>query len=254
VTLRRPRRAVALAFALGVSALDGLLSRLRGPISVEQHASWMQSTARRVLDGLGIQLVIEGHVPACGLVVSNHLSYLDIAILSAATRSIFISKTEIGAWPFFGMLARMGGTIFLDRRSRVSAGVAAGEIAARLRLGVPVLLFPEGTSTDGSTVLRFYPRLFQPAIETGAPITAAAIRYELNDGLDEHEMCWFGDAGFLTHLWKALEMREFSARIRFGEPRVYADRKIAAADTRNEVVAMRQEWIGAAAAQDRVPA
>jgi len=234
--------------------LDGWRLRLRGPISVEQHARWMQSTARRVLDGLGIHVQIDGEAPACGLVVSNHLSYLDIAILSAANPSIFVSKAEIGAWPFFGMLARMGGTIFLDRKSLVSAAAAAGEISARLRLGVPVLLFPEGTSTDGGTVLRFYTRLFQPAIDAGSPVTAAAIRYVLNDGLDEREMCWFGDAGFLPHLWKALGMSEFSAQVRFGRPRVYADRKNAAAETRSEVVAMRQAWIGAAAPTDTVRA
>jgi 1-acyl-sn-glycerol-3-phosphate acyltransferase len=245
---------VALAFALAVSAFDGFLSRLRGPVSAEQHARWMQSTALRALGGLGIHVQIEGQPPACGLVVSNHLSYLDIAILSAANPSIFVSKAEIGTWPFFGMLARMGGTIFLDRRSRVSAAAAASEIVARMRLGVPVLLFPEGTSTDGSTVLRFYTRLFQPSIDAGAPVTAAAIRYVLNDGLDEREMCWFGDAGFLPHLWKALGLSEFSAQVRFGEPRLYADRKTAAAKTRDEVVAMREERKGAVSARDTVPA
>ena len=254
VTLRAIWRAVALAFALAMCVVRYWLDRLRGPMTLERRALWLQGAARAILRVLDIRSQVEGQPPVCGLVISNHLSYLDIIIISATMPCFFVAKMEIDGWPFFGKAARSGGTIFLDRKSLVSAAAAAGEISARLRLGVPVLLFPEGTSTDGGTVLRFYTRLFQPAIDAGSPVTAAAIRYVLNDGLDEREMCWFGDAGFLPHLWKELGMSEFSAQVRFGRPRVYADRKNAAAETRSEVVAMRQAWIGAAAPTDTVRA
>ena len=81
---------------------------------------------------LGIQLTVEGAVPTHGLVVSNHLSYLDIVILSAAMPCFFVAKAEIGGWPFFGEAARSGGTIFVDRSSRASANSVAEQMAERL--------------------------------------------------------------------------------------------------------------------------
>jgi 1-acyl-sn-glycerol-3-phosphate acyltransferase len=113
----------------------------------------------------------------------------------------------------------------------------------RLQMPIPVLLFPEGTSTDGSQVLPFHSRLIHPATEAGAPITAAAIRYVIEDGTPERELCWFGDALFLPHLWKTLGTAGFSAEVRFGEPRVYPDRRTAAEATHAEIEAMRIEQV-----------
>ena len=129
--------------------------------------------------------------------------------------------------------------MFVDRSSTASAENVAAEIGERLALPVPILFFPEGTSSDGSSVLRFHSRLFEPAIQARAPVTAAAIRYIPADGSEERELCWFGDEAFLPHLWKTLGTVGFIAEIRFGEPHVYAHRREAADRTREEVVAMR---------------
>jgi len=241
VTLRRLRRAVALAFALLLCILRFWLARLRGPLTLERRALWLQQAARGILVSLGIRFHIDGHPPTHGLVVSNHLSYLDIVILSAAMPCFFVSKIEVDGWPFFGKAARSGGTLFLDRSSRASAESVARQIIERLELPVPVLLFPEGTSTDGAQVLRFHSRLIDPATSTGAPITAAAVRYVLEDGMAERELCWYGDEAFVTHLWKVLDVAGFSARVRFGLPRVYADRRVAADQTHAEITAMRTQ-------------
>jgi 1-acyl-sn-glycerol-3-phosphate acyltransferase len=184
---------------------------------------------------------VYGPVPSRGLVVANHLSYLDIAIVSAAMPCFFVSKTEVGRWPYFGRAARTGGTIFIDRSSRASTTEVAQQISERLRLQIPVLLFPEGTSSDGSQVLRFHSSLFEPAVAAAAPVTAAAVRYVLEDGSAERELCWFDDALFLPHLWKALGTAGLSAEVRFGEPRVYPDRRTAAEATHDEIAAMRAE-------------
>ena len=151
----------------------------------------------------------------------------------------FVAKMEIGGWPFFGKAARIGGTIFLDRSSLASAMSVAEQMTERLKLPIPVLLFPEGTSTDGSQVLRFHSRLIDPATSAGAPITAASVRYVIEDGTPERELCWFGDAPFLPHLWKALGTAGFSAEVHFGEPQIYPDRRIAADATHAEIAAMR---------------
>ena len=240
MNLRAVQRAVALGFALVVCVLRYWSMRMRGPVALEQRAQWMQFAGRTVLVSLGVTYRFEGDPPKSGIVVANHLSYLDIAIFSAIVKCFFVAKAEISRWPYFGEAARSGGTLFVDRSSVTSAESVAAEIGERLALPVPVLFFPEGTSTDGSSVLRFHSRLFEPAIQAGAPVTAAAIRYVLADGSEERDLCWFGDDTFLPHLWKTLGTVGFVAEIRFGEPKVYSDRRAAADQTREEVIAMRE--------------
>jgi lyso-ornithine lipid O-acyltransferase len=239
VTWRRLRRAVALVFALTLNILHSWLMRLRGPFTPVRRALWLKSASRRVLKALGLAIEVTGQPPTCGLVVANHLSYLDILILSAAMPCFFVSKKEIDGWPYFGWAARTAGTIFLDRKSMRSVRQVAEEIRARLNLPVPVLLFPEGTSTDGAHVLRFHSSLIDPATKAGAPITTAAIRYVAR-GVEERELCWYGGAEFLPHTWKIMDVEEFSAQVRFGEPRIYADRRVAADRTHAEIAEWRE--------------
>jgi len=241
VILRRCRRAVALAFALAWCILSYWLARLRGPLTLEQRALWLQSACRHVLASVGITYAVEGQPPTRGLVVANHLSYLDIGVFSAIMPCCFVSKKEVLRWPFFGEAARSGATIFLDRSSLASANKAAALIGERLTHPIPMLLFPEGTSTDGSQVRRFHSRLIHPAIEAAAPVTAAAIRYLPGGNMPERELCWYGDMAFLPHLIKMLATADFSVLVCFGQPCVYADRRIAAAETHAQVAAMRAE-------------
>ena len=240
MTLRALGRAVALGFALAVCILSYWRVCLRGRITLVDRAMWLHRAACRVLRALAIQPRVQGSPPSRGLVVSNHLSYLDIVILSSVMPCFFVSKAEVGRWPYFGKAARSGGTLFIDRRSRTSTAEVARQIGERLSLPVPVLLFPEGTSSDGSHVLRFHSSLFEPAVAKGAPVTAAAVRYALHEGRCERDLCWFDDTLFLPHLWKALGTAGFSAEITFAEPQVYPDRRTAAKVTHQEVTAMRQ--------------
>ncbi len=240
---RRIRRAVALAIFLAFCVLNYWLRRLDGPMTLERRALWLQASARSILDCLDIETEVDGEPPTCGLVVANHLSYLDVLIISAVMPCFFVAKMEIDSWPFFGKAARTGGTIFVDRSSLASANSVAEQIAERLQLPVPVLLFPEGTSTDGSEVLRFHSRLVDPATAVGAPITAAAIRYTIEGGVEERELCWYGDESFVTHLWKVLGVKGFSAQLKFGEPQIYSHRRIAADMTRAEITAWREAGV-----------
>jgi 1-acyl-sn-glycerol-3-phosphate acyltransferase len=231
---------VALAIALASVVVRYWWVRIRGPLTWEQKAQWSQDASRMVLGALGIHGEVIGQPPSEGLVVSNHLSYLDILIIASAMPCFFVAKMEIGRWPFFGEAAHSNGTIFLDRSSLASATSVADQMVERLKLPIPVLLFPEGTSTDGSEVLPFHSRLIDPATSTGRPITAAAVSYFIDGGVEERELCWFGDTEFLPHLIKALDTPGFSAMVQFGEPQIYPDRRTAAHATRAEVVAMRE--------------
>jgi 1-acyl-sn-glycerol-3-phosphate acyltransferase len=192
-----------------------------------------------ILFRLGMRLECRGTRPAQGLICSNHLSYLDILVYAAAMPCVFVAKREVRRWPAFGLFARCGGTIFVDRQSRSSAEDATRQIAAVLKAGVPVLLFPEGTSTDGSQVQRFHPTLLEPAVQGSMEMTAAAIGYRVRDG-EEREICWYGDAPFVSHLLRTLARNGVVAEVEFfPESMVYADRKTAALELREQVEAMR---------------
>ena len=247
--LRRTRRAVALLFSILTCIVRFRLLGLSGPRTLERRALWIQASARHMLKSLGIEYTVEGVPPTHGLVVSNHLSYIDILIFSAAMPCFFVAKMEIVGWPFFGKAARSGGTIFVDRSSLASAQSVAEQMTERLKLPIPipVLLFPEGTSTDGSQVIRFHSRLIDPATSLGVPITTACVRYVLPPGIEERELCWYGDETFVNHLWKVLGVTGYVAEVQFGEPRVYTDRRVAADQTHDEITSMRER--GALVAQ-----
>jgi 1-acyl-sn-glycerol-3-phosphate acyltransferase len=237
---RAIRRAVALVFALILSIVRYWLLRLRGPITMERRALWSQQTARLILACVGIRSRVEGTPPTHGLVVSNHLGIIDVVILSADMPCFFVAKIEVGGLPYFGWAARACGTIFLDRSSLESAMSVADQMVERFKLQIPVLLFPEGTSTDGVQLLPFHPRLIDPATSTGTQITTATIRYDLEGGRPEKELCWYGDEPFGTHLLKILGVAGFTAMVRFGQPHIYADRRVAADATQAEIAAVRE--------------
>jgi 1-acyl-sn-glycerol-3-phosphate acyltransferase len=198
---------------------------------------------------MGVRLESRGRRPAQGLICSNHLSYLDIAVYAASTPCIFVSRVEVRRWPLFGFFACAGGTLFIDRQSRASTDEVAQQIAAVLETGVPVLLFPEGTSTDGSAVQRFHPSLLEPAVRAQREITAAAVGYRAPH-LPEKAVCWYGDMSFLPHLLRILTYTGITAEVEFyPDPVAYPDRKAAALELREKVDAMRKHIARAESAE-----
>jgi len=247
MSFRAFRRAVALGLALFYCLLRSIFWRLSGPDTLERRAQWLHESGVFVMRFMGIGLKVTGKRPESGLIVSNHLSYLDILVFGTALPCYLVSKAEISRWPFFGILARAGGTLFVDRSSRVSAERVQAQIAERLKGSVPVLFFPEGTSTDGTQLLRFHSRFYSPAVDAAIPVTTAAIRYVPGDDSPESELCWYGNAAFLPHIWKTLGAPGFSCELTFGEPRIYTSRRTAADETYMEIEAMRATCGGAAA-------
>jgi lyso-ornithine lipid O-acyltransferase len=200
-----------------------------------------------VLRRLGFQLRVVGKLPPTGLIASNHLSYLDILFYGAVVPCVFVSKMEVRRWPLLGLLAALGGTVFIDRRSAASAAEAARRIEELLNAGILVLVFPEGTSSDGSGVLRFYASLFEPAVRVGAPLTAAAIGYSASAGAMERDLCYYGDISFAPHLLETLQLPDIVATLRFAPTGpTYGERKQAAMRIREAVVQLRSEVTGTA--------
>lgn len=236
-------RGVLLAFSLLDVLVRFWILRLRRgrALTLRDRAQWLHRACAIIVRRLAMKVSASGPVPASGLIVSNHLSHLDILLYAAAMPCIFVSKSDVLSWPLFGRLARCGGTIFVERHRRHGVGDPAASLVSALMAGIPVVLFPEGTSTDGGRVLRFHTSFFQPAARADTPIIPAAIAYSVADGA-EVDLCYYGDITFLPHLLSVLERDAVEGRIMFSDrPRIYADRKTAAKEAWSEVVSLREK-------------
>ena len=142
-----------------------------------RHAA-VQAWSARVLRAMGIELRLSGTPRAGVLMVANHVSWLDITALHAVAPHIrFVSKSAIAHWPLVGTLARVGGTLFIERERKRDALRVVHEVAAALRTGDTVGVFPEGTTGPGATLLPFHANLLQAAITTGTPVQPVVLRY-----------------------------------------------------------------------------
>ena len=145
----------------------------------DSRIAWMQWMSRRFLSVLHCSVEVSGEVPRGGLIACNHLGYVDILVLGSVCPAIFVAKSDVREWPIFGWLASRAGTIFVSRNAPAKVAAQLQEMEQPLRDGRPVILFPEGTSSDGSQVLPFRSSLLESAIITGSPVTSAAIGYDL---------------------------------------------------------------------------
>lgn len=232
-------RLAALAWVMATAALAlGLRRRHRRDLA--GRARWLQQTSQRALAALGVKRLAAARPPAPALIASNHLGYLDILVLAAVTPVVFVAKREVGGWPAFGWFARMAGTRFIDREKRRDVARVAAELDAPLAAGVGVVLFLEGTSTAGGTVLPFRSSLLQPAIEYGWTVTPVALGYDVPAGHSAaDEVCWWGDMKLGPHLWNLCTLPEIAVRVAWGEPVVGAtDRKELADALHARVIAL----------------
>jgi 1-acyl-sn-glycerol-3-phosphate acyltransferase len=203
--LRRSSR-LLLFLACALAAVgDGLLPR-------RDRAVWRQKWAGRFRTVLKLRVTVSGRVPRRGLIVANHLGYLDILALLAAAPCVFVAKREVKSWFLLGPLAALAGTVFVDRRNARSLSPAAACMKRLLRQGVPLVLFAEGTSSGGGSVLPFRPALLQPACDLAVGVVPARIAY------DVAAACYWGDMTFLPHLWTLLGGDGIHAGLSFGPP------------------------------------
>jgi 1-acyl-sn-glycerol-3-phosphate acyltransferase len=238
------RHFFGLTVAVIGAATDAALRGLAGKTSHAERAAWLHRWCAFLLRRLSVNLHQIGKLPASGLIVCNHLSYLDIIVFSALAPCAFVSKREVRKWPVFGLFAAIAGTIFVDRSLPALARASIEEMQATLRAGSRVVLFPEGTSTGGDRVLPFKPALFESAVETRQAITAAYLRYEVAEGEAAQIACYWGDMTFLPHLLRLMFQRRVVAHIRFADTgHIYPDRKRAAVESQEQVVRLGQSAV-----------
>jgi len=203
------------------------------------RADWLQRVAARCARILHLKINRFGALPGSGLIVSNHLSYIDIILLAAQRPCVFVSKQEVQSWPIFGQCACLGGTIFVDRKHRGDVAAVTDIMRAVLDEGVLVVLFPEGTSSGGASVLPFKSSLLEPALHVSHPVTALAISYALEEGSVPNEICYWRDMTLLPHLLNVWSKSLIYATLRCGiaRPR-QGDRKSLARELHDEVAAL----------------
>ncbi len=206
-------------------------------------AMLVRAWARAVSWGIGLRSAIHGTPPGPPvLLVTNHLSYVDILVLLAVCPGVFVAKSEVAGWPGLGLLARSAGTLFVDRRRKRDLPRVIGEMSRLLREGRWVLFFPEATSSPGERVLPFRASLFEAAIRSRVPVATASLRYQVDGAGDPAQVvCWWGPMTFPDHVYRLLRLQGIRATLRFGREGLFAgDREALARAARRGVEALFQ--------------
>jgi lyso-ornithine lipid O-acyltransferase len=228
-TLRLARLALYLVWTLSLMPVQG--------IGLASRRSWTRTLpvfyhrwCCRIL-GFRVRMIGAPTLRRPALYVSNHVSYTDITVLGSLIAGSFVAKTEVAGWPFFGWLAKLQRTVFIDRRVR-SAASQRDAITARLAAGDALILFPEGTSSDGNRVLPFKTALFGAAetMQQIEPIVIqpVSIAYTRLDGIPLGRLlrpyfAWYGAAELAPHLWDMIGLGTVEVAVEFHPPTCFAD-------------------------------
>jgi len=160
-----------------------------------------------------LQIARDGELPEQGaLLVSNHISWLDIIVIGQYLPAYFVAKSDISNWPVIGFLARQGGTIFIRRGNKQHIKITAEKMLWLLKQNSSIIAFPEGTTTKGDEVLHFHASLFQPALLTKSVIQPVALQYQ---GTAKEHAPFVGDDDFVSHLLKMLTLDKIEVRLSF---------------------------------------
>lgn len=227
--MRSPTRAIVRALvyltwtALLIPVQAGALA-LRLPLR-KRLPRFYHATCCRIL---GIEVQARGAPSADHpvLFVANHASYLDITVLGSLIPGSFVSKAEVADWPFFGLLAKLQRTVFIDRRSAKAAS-HRDEVGWRLAAGDDLILFPEGTSSDGNRVLPFKSALFSVADPRGRQrplvVQPVSVAYTHIDGLPlgrewRPHVAWYGDMEIGDHIFNLIALGRLRVEVTFHPP------------------------------------
>lgn len=207
-----PPIAAGLMRGRSAAHLRGMASHPPEPAAQQE----VQRKFRQFLECLNVRVAVHGTwAGAPCLVVSNHISWLDILVLGSAVPVVFLSKEEVRRWPLIGSLADAGGTLYIKRGSEGAARESIEAIGKALRRRQSVAIFPEGTTSVGREVLRYHPRLFAAAIENRIAVQPTALCYPHPDGA--HPLVPFvDDDALVPSLWKVLGCRRVDAEVHLG--------------------------------------
>ncbi len=214
-------------------------------IEQEEREHRIQVWSAKMLACIGIELRVTGKamVPGPLLLVANHISWLDITSLHAARFCRFVSKADIKQWPLIGRLATGVGTLFIERESRRDAMRVVHHMTDSLRQGDVIGVFPEGTTSDGTSLLPFHANLLQAAIVAEVPVQPVAITFiDASTGQRSAAPCNVDDDTLMGSIWRTLCASGIVVVITFGEPQRAEgrDRREWAHALREDVSALRR--------------
>lgn len=181
----------------------------------------IEAWAGALLAKLAIKLVVKGNPPTTGpvLLVSNHISWLDILVMHASKHCRFVSKADVKHWPILGALATGAGTLYIERESRRDAMRVVHHMCEALQNGEILAVFPEGTTGNGIEMLPFHANLLQAPIVCNIPVQPLALRYlDPQSGQTSQAMSYVGDESLLDSLWRTLKAKGVTAHVTYGEP------------------------------------
>jgi 1-acyl-sn-glycerol-3-phosphate acyltransferase len=183
-----------------------------------QASSWW---ARQFVWCLGIKVEVQGtwpRTPGRYMLVSNHITWLDIFIIMSVRPIRFVSKAEVKTWPVAGFLARRAGTLFINRTRKRDTVQIGAEMLSVMESGEVIGVFPEGTTSDGSVLLPFFSPLLQPAINSEAHIVPTGLSYLNCNGQRDLAVPFIGEQTFLDSLLISIRRHSLHARVCFGSP------------------------------------
>lgn len=245
-----PLRIVRLLRLAAHLAAGLWITRTRFPrLGREAQEREIRRWSRALLDILAVRLRLDGvpsALPPRCVVVSNHISWLDVFLVFAVQPAVFVAKSDVRRWPLVGALCARAGTLFIERGNGRHAMHINGQVAATLAAGRVFAVYPEGTTTDGRTLRPFHRALLQSAIDAGATLQPVAIRYTDPDGAWSAAPVYIDDMSLGDSLWRLVSARELVAELRFTAP-------IPAADAHRRDLARRAETAIASALGLRPP-
>ena len=206
-----------VSLGLGMAGMFGLLERLGLNTTMDRRQRWSQFFMTRLSNALPFRVRVVGELPATPMLwVSNHVSWTDIALLGQLTPLSFLSKSEVRGWPVAGWLAAKAGSLFI-RRGAGDSQLIREQMTRHLQQPLPLLMFPEGTTTDGSSVRTFHGRLLSAAIDSRVSLQPVAIRYLRNGEVDAIAP-FVGDDDLLSHLLRLFSHEQGEVEIHLLEP------------------------------------
>lgn len=177
------------------------------------NTRYIQYFCRKLCKVFNIEVKVHGEIPRePALWVSNHISWLDVAVLGSGARVFFLAKAEIEKWPLLGKLAKGGGTLFIQRGSGDSIKIRE-QITDFLKQDSPVLFFPEATTSDGTQIKKVHGRLLGAAIEAHRPVQICLICYVNQHGELDRVAPFIGEISFAKHVQNVLEMPNVAAHL-----------------------------------------
>ena len=211
--------------AAGLARLWILLWRPRNRWRIVSRMTRTFVTLIRMI--VNVRITVQGDLELLDIegafIASNHLGYLDGFVLGSMFPIIFVSKKEVRGWPVIGTWTALCGTVYIDRERKGKIPLVVEEIVERISQKANILIFPEGTSTNGDRLLPFQSAPFAAALRAHAPVLPLTLTYRRINGepvseANRDQIYWYGDMDFMTHFWRLLSLRHIEVAVKFHAP------------------------------------